>query len=308
MAEEYLRDSLLLKAKDKITIGCLHKNWYLVDGQHRIEMGKCVYTNHAKNGYLCFCWYICKDESSLKKLFDSVNKDSLRNQYYINVNDTISFVKHEFTGKLKKYHPKTFATKITTNGRFKTIEEFVKELDEINYFKEYKCSQQAYQNIINKNKEFYDICRYDINMEKNPSLFYKPEKNLIEQKVIFSMKSNNFVEWLNKKEEPYHKTKIIKSNISNYKRNIVWEREFGNTNSGKCPISFCKHILRRGQGVRNGYQCGHKISEFNGGITEPANLRPICASCNQSMGKKDWDVYELKIIDINPFVYLIKNH
>ena len=32
------------------------------------------------------------------------------------------------------------------------------------------------------------------------------------------------------------------------------------------------------------WECGHIISEFHGGTTEPDNLRPICKNCNSSMG------------------------
>ena len=42
------------------------------------------------------------------------------------------------------------------------------------------------------------------------------------------------------------------------------------------------------EGVKNGFQCGHIISEYNGGVTEVTNMRPICPGCNQSMGKTNW--------------------
>ena len=50
-------------------------------------------------------------------------------------------------------------------------------------------------------------------------------------------------------------------------------------------------------------------SEYNGGATEPSNMRPICAGCNQSMGLKNWNEWDLKnqklivsikIINLNP--------
>ena len=48
------------------------------------------------------------------------------------------------------------------------------------------------------------------------------------------------------------------------------------------------------KGVKGGYQCGHIISEYNGGATEPFNMRPICSGCNQGMGNMysidEWDL------------------
>jgi len=32
------------------------------------------------------------------------------------------------------------------------------------------------------------------------------------------------------------------------------------------------------------FHCGHVVSEINGGELEPENLKPICQSCNSSMG------------------------
>ena len=68
------------------------------------------------------------------------------------------------------------------------------------------------------------------------------------------MKGNNFIEWLGDKNiQPYHKTKVNKDNISNYKKNAVWKKEFGEATNGKCPISFCTTILKRGRGIKNGF-------------------------------------------------------
>jgi hypothetical protein len=35
------------------------------------------------------------------------------------------------------------------------------------------------------------------------------------------------------------------------------------------------------------FQCGHVVSEYHGGLIRIDNLRPICAKCNCSMGKKN---------------------
>jgi hypothetical protein len=39
------------------------------------------------------------------------------------------------------------------------------------------------------------------------------------------------------------------------------------------------------------FSCGHIQSEYNGGQIEVANLIPICASCNSSMGTMNYDVF-----------------
>lgn len=293
MVEEYLENPLLLKFKNNIIIGCLKTNWYIIDGQHRMEMAKILYNNHGINDTLRFCWYICSCEETMKGIFRSVNMDSLKNQYYVSNDDIKGIIKEEFTGKLKDYHKTHFAKRKTDNGYFKTIEEFVIELDSINYFDKFTSSQEAYEDIKKQNNNFYDINRYAVDISNNSSIYYVPEKKLINEKIIFTLKKNNFIEWLNDKtKDPYHNTRIIKANISSYKRNATWFKEFGEQTSGICPISWCQNILKKG--VKNGFQCGHIISEYNGGATEVYNLRPICPGCNQSMGKKNWNDWDVK--------------
>jgi len=223
----------------------------------------------------------------MKDIFRSVNMDSLKNQYYVSNDDINGIIKEEFTGKLKDYHKTHFAKRKTENGNFKTIEEFVIELVSINYFDKFTSSQDAYDGLKKDNIEFYNINRYAVDIINNGSNYYVPEKNLINEKIIFTLKKNNFVEWLNDKTiDPCHNTRIIKANISSYKRNATWVREFGEQITGICPISFCHNVLKKG--VKNGFQCGHITSEYNGGATEVLNMRPICSGCNQSMGKTNW--------------------
>ena len=262
MSEEYLKNPLLLKFKNHIIIGCLQNNWYIIDGQHRIEMAKSLYSNHGVNDHLVFCWYICSAEEIMKDIFRSVNIDSLKNQYYVSDNDIKQIIKEEFTGKLKDYHKTHFANRKTETGKTKTIEEFVIEIDAINFFERFTNSQEAYNSLKEENNEFFNVNRYSINLEKNPTIYYAPEKKLINEKVIFTLK-----------------------------RKAVWRREFGENDTGVCPISFCNVILKTG--VKNGFQCGHIQSEYNGGVTEVSNLRPICSGCNQSMGKTNWGNWDI---------------
>jgi hypothetical protein len=291
MTEEYLENPLLLRFKNRIIIGCINKNWYIIDGQHRIEMATMLFKNHNIEDKLVFCWYECSDEEEMKKIFVSVNHDSIKNQFYVSTEDLKQIIKEEFTGKLKHHNNTTFSRKKTTIGRIKTVEEFVNELTEINFFDNFTSSQQAYNHIMSKNKEFYDINRYVVQLDNNETSFYADEKDKIKLGTIFSLKKNNFVEWLqDENNKPYHQTRKIKASISPYKKKVVWNKLFGEELTGICPISFCTNELKRG--VKNGYQCGHIISEYNGGATEVFNMKPICSGCNQSMGYQNWSDWD----------------
>ena len=41
------------------------------------------------------------------------------------------------------------------------------------------------------------------------------------------------------------------------------------------------------------FECGHVISDHQGGTISIENLRPICCICNRSMGKQNMEIYML---------------
>ena len=295
MISEYLKNPLYLKFKDKIIIGNLNDTWYCVDGQHRLEMIKRLYSeNNIANDSINFCWYKCNDEEYMKELFMSVNYDSTKNKYYIE-SDAFDQIKIcEFTKLLKNSYKSYFANKKTERGKKYTIEEFRDKLIELDYFKNdvFNDAKEILDHIKFENDEYHKLNRYDVTIKNNDlDIYYKDEQKCIVDKIIFTLKNTNFLDWLQDKNElPYHPPKKSKEKISSYKKKKVWEKEFGIFENGMCPISFCNTILNNSQ--NKNWECGHIISEFNNGPTEPYNLRPICKNCNSSMGSKNWYVYD----------------
>ena len=78
------------------------------------------------------------------------------------------------------------------------------------------------------------------------------------------------------------KSKIKKETIPKAVRIKVWSKYIGKDEAkGKC---FCC----RDKGIdQQDFQCGHIQSEHSGGKVNIQNLRPICGTCNQSMGTKN---------------------
>jgi len=75
---------------------------------------------------------------------------------------------------------------------------------------------------------------------------------------------------------PYKKKTIPKSLKEN-----VWVKWVGESYSAKCYIEWCKNKI-----TPFTFEAGHDIPESKGGKTCIENLRPICASCNKSMGDR----------------------
>ena len=75
--------------------------------------------------------------------------------------------------------------------------------------------------------------------------------------------------------------KIEKKTIPKPVRNTVWETQFPNLLTGTC---YC---CKKGIKYSEQWDCGHIKSSADGGQIIADNLRPLCQTCNRSMGAKN---------------------
>jgi hypothetical protein len=66
-------------------------------------------------------------------------------------------------------------------------------------------------------------------------------------------------------------------------RNGVWHKYIGGLYYSKC---FCCNFEPI---TKSNYECGHIVSEKNGGKVHLNNLRPVCSSCNKSIGTRNME-------------------
>ena len=164
-----------------------------------------------------------------------------------------------------------------------------------------------------KNKELYD----NQNIEKNELLKSKEneilklkENEIIKENKIEELKQN----LVDSKNENCGLLKYIElllqnkniSKIRKYKkkcripatiRNSLWQKYFNKSTEGKwCCCKF--ETISRGN-----FDCGHIISEHNGGLVTLDNLKPICRLCNSCMSTMNMDEfiknYKLDCITVN---------
>lgn len=83
---------------------------------------------------------------------------------------------------------------------------------------------------------------------------------------------------------------LPKSNLTKRHYQFVWNRDVGNSKSGKCYV--CRRTI-----TDDNFECGHVISVSNKGNNHVGNLRAVCLPCNRAMGtqnledfKKDFDL------------------
>lgn len=103
-------------------------------------------------------------------------------------------------------------------------------------------------------------------------------------KKLLKNKSNT----INDDKKTYKKILIPKS-----VRNDVWKLNNGENFNGVCYC--CNNTIK----IDN-WECCHIISEKNGGDMNLSNLKPVCSSCNKSIGIMNMDEFKNKY-------YLIKN-
>ena len=78
-------------------------------------------------------------------------------------------------------------------------------------------------------------------------------------------------------------TRATNAPIPKATRTAVWNRFFGvRTGVGTCQC--CRREI-----TQQDFECGHVIAASNGGAAVLGNLRPVCRTCNRSMGATNMD-------------------
>jgi 5-methylcytosine-specific restriction endonuclease McrA len=118
----------------------------------------------------------------------------------------------------------------------------------------------------------------EIKKQEEERLKQEEEKRKIEEEE----KRNLEAEEKRKIEEEKKENKKKKQSIPKNVRIIIWNHYIGeDIIKHKCLC--CKKVT-----ISNtNFEVGHVLSEKNGGTHEINNLRPICFSCNHSMGPEN---------------------
>tara|TARA_B110001450_G_scaffold213875_1_gene206435 strand:+ start:2681 stop:3718 length:1038 start_codon:yes stop_codon:yes gene_type:complete len=258
-------------------------NIYIMDGQHRIEMIKELNKLNYED-YIYISCYIIQEQEKMKLLYDELNKDSYKNSNYVFLDDFSKDLHNKFVEYLKTNYSFYFEKRQKKEAYKKTITEFLNEIEDTNYLLKFDSFLKMKEDFENANFTYNYLIKYKIIFSNNDKYFYKEEHDTINMGIVFTLKNNNFIDYLvNRNIEPYHKFKKEKKRITKKLKKDVWIKEYGEKKDGKCPYKNCKNII-----YERYYSCGHIISEYNGGETVIANLRPMCYGCNNKLGKRNW--------------------
>ena len=268
-----------------------------MDGQHRIEMSRRIVNNYSLfsadviNGTFRYCYKVVDNEVELIDLFKSVNKDSVKNEFYLNQKHFVQIKMDEFVNHMSSSYKTHFSTrKLSDDKRFQyTIPEFRDALQKYGFFENKKTVEQLVHEIILANDQYYTSIHYKSNIEHNSTNFYKNDLKQIHKGIIFTLVRNNFIAYLmDSSKPPIHQFKVHKKKITRQLKLRCWNEQYDGKEDMLCPIPNCgKNIKKHG----DDWDAGHIISDKNGGACNLENLKPICKKCNQSMGSQNWEDY-----------------
>jgi hypothetical protein len=301
MKESYYKYPHHFGSRALITIAHVNMNgleeYFLVDGQHRVEMIKELVA-HDKNDNILVAFITVTTEKEFEDLFADINSDSLK----YNLSDFSVFNKKIYKLLKKKinleYLPKiSMATNtLYTSSQFieliisKKIMEFVKDKTALTIIQKNDDTYMAniiYAFLITKEKEFFVKCNYENMYVTSKDIFSDDEQKSILAKNCMFMINNNFVNWLfDETITPIHYYKTLPSFDEMIKKS-VWRMTFGQKRlPQKCYIDGCENMLTKDNYASWG--CGYIKHIVNGGTIVTSNMKAVCMSCSH-------DMYEMKL-------------
>jgi 5-methylcytosine-specific restriction endonuclease McrA len=249
------------------------KTLYLVDGQHRVEMLKQINVDYPFR----VIFYAIQSDDEMRQLFKEMNYDSHKNMAYVSLGADKAKIADDLANHYKdnKLFKKKNTSKLYTLRTFiDAISDYVQTFDDV---------KSLLQDIEFKQTEF--ISKVDF------SRHYVEESECITNNFILPLMACNFVTYLqdsNTQPEYRGKNNPAPRTITHTTRMQVWETHYGmGMGEAICPV--CKIVKI----YQMSFHCGHINPRSKGGLNHKDNLRPLCQSCNSSMGNTHFDEYML---------------
>lgn len=203
-------------SRSQITIGHIivgtYEEYYVLDGQHRLEMAYILVDKNLNDTFLISMIQI-KTKEELDKLFYEINKDSskcLINNYKIFEKQIYEDLKKKFNEN-HNFLPKGTVKSHSIYSSSALADLIIKHnIIKINSL-ENKSSDEIYDFIKEKEAIFFNEIGYLEIYHKDKSIFKLSEINSIDAFSCIFMKNNNFINWLiDFNIKPSHETKYKK--------------------------------------------------------------------------------------------------
>jgi hypothetical protein len=286
------------KTHGNIILGAIEKednkiNYYILDGQHRIEALK-----RCKNIFQINVQLIFFDSMiDMRNYFKSINQNSnFEIEYQTSDDDYINDIKVYIKKELQRDYLGVFCKTTESKGNRYHINEFVNQLDSdvVKMFyegeeQEFDKGEFLYKTICDINKEALD----KFNKLPDKKMYHNAgDKSVLENKFILALKNIEWIDNLLDQDEEilFEPLRVKKPKITKKISNAVWNKYIGRDKAnGQCYSCKQKISIQH-------FECGHLISHKNGGATDIENLRPFCPECNRQLGSSNFQVQIVQIV------------
>ena len=270
----------------ELTLVIQDNNYYIIDGQHRYEAMKRIYT---KCPFYKISINLIKPDYNftIESAFQLLNKSKPVPEYIIeNTTNILKKAKLDHFKKLFINKYKLYISK-SNNPRKPNI-NIDNLLDKLNKSYLINCESVVNGKDIFEYMEYVNIIYWkNLDTKFNEKCIEKVEK-LSEKHVLYLcndieddiwLSNTHWIEEYNEHKNKTNETLLNKrKKISQKERKLVWEKDFKDKEKGICKV--CNKVEIN----INTFQCGHIVSHKNGGETSFENLKPICVLCNNKMG------------------------
>ena len=248
-----------------------NRDLYLVDGQHRVEMMRRVLVAYPFK----VLFYSIESDDQMRALFCEMNYDSHKNFAYVSLGADAARV----TDELHAYLSTKPFTKKRGESHLYTVRAFLDIIAP--YVAQFADASLLIKDLSEKHDAFLRNADFTNS--------YAEERTCVESSFIMPIRGCNFTQYL---LDPATVPNYIGKGAKVYRtipltlKKMVWDTHVGmgvgQTTCQVCKISAIHQIS---------FHCGHIVPKSKGGANTVANLRPICQSCNSSMGTRDMDEF-----------------
>ncbi len=295
--ENYFKEKKCFNFLGVINICILQDKMYIIDGQHRYKATLKLHHNGYRNEPISVEITKVKSIDELKCNYELLNKNTPLPEFEFGIPDD-NEIHNEILEHFLDRYGELFSDKVKVRRPNISRIKFEEAID----FLRGKLKTPNAQILINQiEKENSNISNWNINNFPKINILNNPQNTITPCKTwkfylgMFFFNGQNYCyDWVKSiiKNETGEELEVIKikknrkAHIPRSIKNQSWDKYIGKE-LGTAKCYCCRH----NEISKNDFQAGHYISEANGGEVKVDNIRPICSTCNQSMGTKNMDEF-----------------
>lgn len=279
---------------------------YLIDGQHRLDALENLYNRGYKNQYIPITVIQCETFDDVNRIFNEINKNSEMPEYIFECkpkeNVSIKLICKHFFHKYKhvwKENSKHPQRPYMSKNLFQDALYYL-----IKLFEKYKLDYPDEKTIIDMIEDQNSVIENNITTYIHRKYTSNPS-NIINKAyrvgcflgIVPIYHHDMKYEWVihcftsytgiqMEKDKDVRSIRKSRKKIPTGQKTILWNTYFGKQHG--CHKCWC---CNRNEISQLEFDAGHIVSNADGGGDTIENLRPICRSCNSSMGRMNMIQY-----------------